>query len=411
MQMVGCILGKRLLILGGGPDQFVGILKCKEMGITSIVLDGKEDAYCKAYADEFYCVSIKHLNQIDKFLDSYKKRIDGVIAFGVDIPFIISYVADKLDVNYTIPLVSTKLSENKFLAKEFMYKNSIYIPKYELVKSAEDIKNFISEVGLPIVLKPVDNSGARGISVLDDISEVEKYFNYALKNSNLKQVIIEKFLSGPQISTESFVINGKVYNIGFADRNYDNMEKFLPNIIENGGDLPSQNMKEEHKEKLKKYLEIISRELNIKNGVIKGDIVIHNNSLYIIEFALRLSGGNFSTIEIPESTGVDFLKIAIKLHLGMEVDIDELKVKKNNNISLRYKFLEEIGVKKVQHINVPAKRDNIIDYKVYIEEGDKVLSSKTENHLQRIAYGISKAASRDDAINKVNDFLEQIKIK
>ncbi len=119
-----------------------------------------------------------------------------------------------------------------------------------------------------------------------------------------------------------------------------NMDKFLPNIIENGGDLPSIFMKEKHKLQLEKYLEIISKELNIKNGVIKGDIVIYNDELYIIEFALRLSGGNFSTIEIPESTGVDFLKVAIKLHMNLEIDEKELMINKNDSISLRYKFLE-----------------------------------------------------------------------
>ena len=46
--------------------------------------------------------------------------------------------------------------------------------------------------------------------------------------------MIEKYLDGPQVSTESFVVNGKIYNIGFADRNYKDMDKFLPNIIENG---------------------------------------------------------------------------------------------------------------------------------------------------------------------------------
>lgn len=336
-----CTLGKTLLVLGGGPDQLPGVLKAKEMGIYTIVLDGNLDAHCKSYADEFYSVSIKHIEQIDTFIkEKLNKKVDGVIAFGVDIPYIISYVANRLDVNYTIPLESAILSENKFDSKEFMKKHKINIPPYSLISSMEDIKEFTNIHGFPIVLKPVDNSAARGISLLYDLNNINKYYEYALKNSSCKKIMIEKYLDGPQVSTESFVVNGKIYNIGFADRNYKDMDKFLPNIIENGGDLPSIFMSDKHKFQLEKYLEIISKELNIKNGVIKGDIVIHNDNLYIIEFALRLSGGNFSTIEIPESTGVDFLKVAIKLHLNLEIDEDELLIKKTNLYLYDINFLK-----------------------------------------------------------------------
>ena len=108
---------KTLLVLGGGPDQLPGVLKAKEMGIYTIVLDGNPDAHCKSYADEFYSVSIKHIEQIDAFIEKIINRnVDGVIAFGVDIPFIIAYVANKLNVNYTVPLESAELSENKFIS-------------------------------------------------------------------------------------------------------------------------------------------------------------------------------------------------------------------------------------------------------------------------------------------------------
>ena len=410
MPMEVCTLDKTLLILGGGPDQLPGVLKAKEMGIYTIVLDGNPDAHCKSYADEFYSVSIKHIEQIDAFIEKIINRnVDGVIAFGVDIPFIIAYVANKLNVNYTVPLESAELSENKFISKEFMKKYNISIPKYSIVNNINDIKKFVESYALPIVLKPVDNSASRGISLLYNLDNVEKYYEYALSQSLCKQVMIEKYLDGPQVSTESFVVDGKIYNIGFADRNYKDMEKFLPNIIENGGDLPSIFMSEKHKLQLEKYLEIISKELNIKNGVIKGDIVIHNDELYIIEFALRLSGGNFSTILIPESTGVDFLKIAIKLHLNIQIDEDELLIKENKFVSLRYKFLEDINTQTIKNISIPNKDDYIIAYKIYLKEGDKIASFKTTNHLQRISYVISKSNMRNQSIKYANNFLNKIK--
>lgn len=409
MPMEVCTLDKTLLILGGGPDQLPGVLKAKEMGIYTIVLDGNPDAHCKSYADKFHCVSIKHIEQIDTFIkEKLNKKVDGVIAFGVDIPYIISYVANRLQVNYTIPLESAILSENKFDSKEFMKKHKINIPPYSLISSMEDIKEFTNIHGFPIILKPVDNSAARGISLLYDLNNINKYYEYALKNSSCKKVMIEKYLDGPQVSTESFVVNGKIYNIGFADRNYKDMDKFLPNIIEDGGDLPSIFMSDKHKFQLEKYLEIISKELNIKNGVIKGDIVIYKDELYIIEFALRLSGGNFSTIEIPESTGVDFLKIAIKLHLNIKIEENEVIIKKNDFVSLRYKFLEDLKKGKIKNIKLSTK--DCISSSLFVKLGDEIKSNKTENHANRVSSVITKGISRQDAIDKANKYLEDLEI-
>ena len=408
MRMGECILVKTLLVLGAGLDQIPGILKAKEMGCYIICLDGNQNAEAKKYCDEFHVVSIKHIDQLENFVEnSLDKKVDGVIAFGVDIPYIISYIADKLRVNYTIPLLSAKLSEDKYISKEFMKKHNISIPNYKLVDSFDDIDSFIKEFGFPIILKPVDNSASRGISLIDSYDGINEYYDYALKESSKKKVIIEKYLNGPQISTESFVINGKIYNIGFADRNYEDMQKFLPNIIENGGDLPSIFMKEKHKKQLEEYLMTISKELNIKNGVIKGDIVIYEDDLHIIEFALRLSGGNFSTIEIPASTGVDFLKIAIKLHLNESIDEKLLEVKKEENICLRYKFLEDIKLGKVKSIQNLLK-DKCITSSNFLSVGDEVVSNKTYNHANRVASVITSGISRGDAIQNAENYLKEL---
>lgn len=402
---------KSLLILGAGPDQVIGIKKAKKLGFYTITLDGNKDSIGNRFSDEFHKVNIKKIEKIKDFLkNKLNRKIHGVIAFGVDIAHIIAQTADFLGVNYTVSQESAILSEDKFLAKEFMKENKIAIPSYELVTKIEDIKIFVEKYGFPVVLKPVDNSAARGISFIKNLENIEKYYEYALNSSLQKKLVIEKYLGGPQISTESFIVNEKIYNIGFSDRNYEDMERFLPNIIENGGDLPSIFIKEEHKVKLEKYLGIISKKLNIKNGVIKGDIVIHNDELYIIEFALRLSGGNFSTIEIPASTGVDFLKIAIKLHTNEEVFDEELKVQKNNYISLRYKFLEDINIGRIKDIKT-MEGDSILSQTLFLKKGDKIDSNKTLNHANRVASVIAKGKNREDAILKCENYLKSLKIE
>lgn len=401
---------RKLLILGGGIDQIPGILKAKEMGIYTIVLDGNIHAKAKDIADEFYQVSIKHIEQVEYFvLNTLKHTVDGVIAFGVDIPYILAKTADMLNVNYTISSQNAKLSEDKFQSKEFMNKHNIPIPQYKLIHSLDDLQPFIQKYNFPIILKPVDNSAARGISYIENFNNLENYFNYALRYSNQKKIIAENFLTGPQITTEAIVVNSKVYNICCSDRNYSDMHRFLPNIIENGGDLPSINMKKHHHEQLLKYLNIITQELSIQNGIIKGDIVINHDRLIIIEFALRLSGGNFSGFQIQENTGVDFLKLAIKIHLNIPIHQNELIITKNRNLSVRFKFSEDERVGIIKRIIPPIKNDNILLSNFHIKKGDKI-TNKTSNHAERLGFAIATGIDRNEAIQNAQSFLDNVEI-
>ncbi len=399
-----------LLILGGGIDQVPGIIKARKMNIYTIVLDGNPEAKGKLYADEFYTVSIKHMEQIEYFIShKLSKRVDGVIAFGVDIPLIIAKTADILGVNHTIPYESAMLSENKYLSKKFMQQNNIATPDFQAVDDVVDIYKFIEKFDLPVIIKPVDNSAARGILYINNTKDIEYGYNYAMNFSKQKKIQVEKFLDGPQISTESFIINGEIYNIAFLDRNYNDMNKFLPNIIENGGDMPSVYIKDEHKLQLTNYIKIISKELNIKDGVLKGDIVIHNNKLYIIEFALRLSGGNFSTVCTPASTGIDFIKIAIKLHIDMKVDNKELKQTKNDCVSMRYKFVEDTEKGIIKKLIMPRKNKDILMANFYVKISDRI-ESKTTDHSKRLAVTVAKGENREKAIMNAQFFLDNMKI-
>ena len=88
-------------------------------------------------------------------------------------------------------------------------------------------------------MKPIDNAGSRGVIKIEKIDDVSKIYVECTSFSKEKTVLIEEFLSGPQISTESIIVNNEIITTGFADRNYDMDEKFSPYFIENGHSIPS----------------------------------------------------------------------------------------------------------------------------------------------------------------------------
>jgi biotin carboxylase len=155
-----------------------------------------------------------------------------------------------------------------------------------------------------------------------------KAFIFARSHSPSERVMVEQYLDGPQISTESVVVGGRCWTPGFSDRNYEYLERYAPFFIENGGDLPS-HLAPDLQAKVKDVVARAASALGIVNATVKGDIVVHKGEAYVIELAARLSGGFFCSREIPLNTGVDFVGAAIKLALGEAVDQAELIVTAN----------------------------------------------------------------------------------
>jgi biotin carboxylase len=391
----------KLIVLGLGADQISSLFKARSLGFYLVGLDFNPQAKGVAYVDEFYPVSIKHLSQVENFLKQVTlSDVVGVIAFGVDIPSIVARVADHYAVNYTVPYASAKLSEDKHLSKQLMLELGIPIPAFLGATESEIAQELEMKLGYPLVVKPVDNSAARGISLVQSSAELQQALDVALEHSVQKKLIVETYLSGPQISSESLVVEGQVVHVGFADRNYAGMERFLPNIIEDGGDLPSSFMTEALQTQLTDYWEKLAERLAIKNGIIKGDLVIHQGKLYVIEFALRMSGGHFASTEIPACYGIDYIAACIRLHAGQSLSLPVLRAQSLNAVSLRYQFIEDVSScagKRVNSWVKPQTDKRLLMSECYFEKG-QILPRKTESHAQRIACVMALGDDRESAI-------------
>ena len=197
-----------------------------------------------------------------------------------------------------------------------------------------------------MIIKPSDSRGARGVLQINEKVDLKWSYDHSLSFSSSKKLIVEKYISGPQISTESIIYNGTCSTVGFSDRNYEYLEKYFPHIIENGGDLPA-SISESQKIEINNIIKDAAHSLGVDKGVVKGDIVISKGKPVIIEMATRLSGGYFCSHEIPLSTGVDFVGNAIKIAMDEEINIKDLTPKFSKNISQRYIFPKEGKIKKI----------------------------------------------------------------
>ena len=360
------------------------------MGLHVVVSDLNPLAPGFAIADDTIVASTYDVQATVAAAQNYHENIraiDGVICIATDVPLTVASVADVLGLP-GIPVSAARVVSEKMMMKDCFKAANIPIPDYAELLSFAELRDIVSSWGFPLVIKPVDNRGARGVLRLQPSIDLAWAFEYAHGYSPSGRVMVEKFLDGPQVSTESIVIDGNAYTPGFSDRNYELLETYAPHIIENGGDIPGI-LSDDDRQKIYVLVEEAAAAIGISNGVIKGDVVVHEDQPYIIEVAARLSGGYFCSHEIPLSTGVDFVGQAIKLALGKTINPEDLRPKFNQPVSQRYLFPKPGKVKSISGAEEVAAQANIDLCELRVKEGDII--GEIDNHPARagvvIAYG------------------------
>ena len=343
-----------------------------EMGIKSIVLDQNPQCPGSKLADYFEPISTRDISAICEFVDSYQEKneqIDGVSTMGSDIPHIVAQVAKHLNVP-SIPLRAALLATNKYKMKQRFEKFGVNTPTFSLVKKPSDVKKFMKKFGAPVVIKPLSQAGSRGVFLLTSEKDVDLNFEKSLRYSDDSSLLVEKFISGPQISTESIIINGEIYTPGYSDRNYENLENFLPQIMENGGWVPSQyeNIKELVEEQISKA----ARAIGVKTGVIKGDIVVGETGPIVIEIAARLSGGDLCESVVPIGCGINYVKTVLELSIGKNPDLSQLKAENKKVVANRYFFVNEGVLKKIEGLEKLEGKNWLEKFEIWREIGSKL---------------------------------------
>lgn len=215
-------------------------------------------------------------------------------------------------------------------------------------------------------------------------------------------------MPGPQVSTESLVIDGETYTLGFSDRNYEYLEKYSPHIIENGGELPSF-LSKDIQTSVRDIVGKAALSMGIVNGVVKGDIVVHNDRPYVIELAARLSGGYFCTHLIPLNTGVDFVGAAIRISLGEKPASEDLKPSFQKSVVQRYLFPKPGRVVEVKGAEDVAGRPGIAFCEVRVTPGDVVRA--VDSHPARAGMVIAVGEDKKMALQRAKQAVSDIHIK
>lgn len=400
---------KTLMIIGAGIESYEGIQVAKNMGLKLIVADGSTSAPGLELADCKLNVSTydgEKLLEHAKTLIQKGWAIDGVISMCADVPLSVATITNSLGLP-GLSIESAFLVSDKLAMKDALSTANIPIPKYQAVNQYDDPNAIASTIGLPLVVKPVDSRGARGVQLVDDIDDIIEAIKHGESNSPTARAMVEEYIVGPQISTETLIENGDAFTIGFSDRNYADLNVTKPYFIENGGDAPSK-LSQQEKDDVIQTVERAAKALEIHQGVAKGDMVLSPEGAKVIEIAGRLSGGYFSTVQIPLATGINFIECAIKLCLDEKLDRSILRSDNRCGVAIRYLPFKPGIVKHITGLDAAKQFKGVELLKLFIKEGSKL--EQLENHTQRAGFVICTAPTKAEAIDRANQALSHIEI-
>jgi biotin carboxylase len=400
---------KTLLIISGGIEAVPGIQRARDMGYHVVVSDRDPVAPGFKIADDYMIADTYGIDQTIEAAVKYHRSvrpINGVMCMAADVPLTVAAVAEALKLP-GIPMGAARLAGDKLAMKKCFSNQGIPIPWFAAVESKKHLVDMVSGQKKQLVLKPVDSRGARGVIKLNPRIDLSWAYEHSLSHSPTQRVMVEEFLEGPQISTESIIINNKAFTSGFADRNYEFLDQFSPYMIENGGQQPSSLTLEEQRQ-IKKAAERAAMAMGISTGSAKGDMVLTREGPAVIEIAARLSGGWFSTDQIPLATGVDMIGAAVQLALGEPINTELLVPQYQKGVAIRYFFPSPGRIIQILNREVIDEPQWIHKLHFFVEPGDIV--EPVSNHTQRAGFVITVGKDQEEAVKRAEGVVETIKI-
>lgn len=312
---------RKLLLLGGSDAQLISIEKAKQLGYYTVLCDFLPDNPGQYIADSFHLVSTTDKDAV--LAVAMEENIDGIVAYSSDPAApTAAYVANMMGLpgmNYEV----VRHFCEKHLFREFLVNNQFNVPKSVEVKHPYKVEHIdYSELQFPIIVKPTDSSGSKGITVVEDATKLSEALKYAQDYSRNQTLIIEEFIVRDHpyvIEAEIFTLNGKIVSWGLINSIRDKESNPL---------LPSAytyplDMVEERKTIIKSEVSRLVAATGNTSGAFNIEMIIDkHNRLFFLDAGPR-NGGNMLPEFISMISNKDIVEATLRVAMG---DTDNLDV-------------------------------------------------------------------------------------
>lgn len=385
---------KRLLILNGSHSEIPLIQSAKNLGFHVITSGNNPHLIGHPYADEYCFADYSDPDAVLKIAE--KLKIDAVCSCCNDFGIIsASYISEKMHLPGHDSYETTKILHQKDLFKKFAVENDIQTPFAEGFDNRERALSSIKQRKFPLIVKPIDMSGGKGVSFVRAEQEIADAIDLSFSLSHAKRIVVEDFMEGTQHSFSTFIVKGNVV-FYFSDTEYSYPNPYLVSTSA----APAVNVNDVADD-LILAIEKMTKKLSLKDGIFHVQYLYHNKKASILEITRRGSGDLYP-YPVNYSTGLDWAGWIVKAEAGM--DCSGFPEVKQNGFCGRHCIMgSQNGIIKKIVIDKQVK-DNIYDKLIWMQEGNRI-----SNYLaDKAGIVLLKYSSMDEMLDKtirMNQFI------
>ena len=309
---------KKLMLLGGLRYLLPVIEEAHKLGVYVITADYLPNNIAHKFSDEYVNVSIIDKDAVLKAAQELK--IDGILSHAVD-PGVVSaaYVAEKMKLTFQCSYKAACILQDKSLFRKFLFENGFNSPNAKGYNNIDDALKDVDYFNWPVIVKPVDSAGSKGVTKVENKSDLAAAIQNALNASLSKNFIIEDFLDkvGAQSSADIFTVNGKLVYPAYSDQLFDTnaANPYTPAV-----EIWPATMEQKFQDDLTAQLQRLFDLLHVKSGIYNVESrICSNGKAYIMEVSPRGGGNRIAELQ-DMATGQSHIRNEIKKALSMPLD-------------------------------------------------------------------------------------------
>ena len=397
---------KKLMLLGGLRYLLPVIEEAHKLGIYVITADYLPNNIAHKYSDEYCNVSIIDKEAVLKAAQELK--IDGILSHAVD-PGVVSaaYVAEKMGLPFQCSYKVACILQDKSLFRKFLAENHFNCPKAKGYDNADDALKDVDFFNWPVIVKPADSAGSKGVTKVEDKSDLRNAIVFALSESHNGHFIIEDFLEkeGLSAGSESFVVDGKLLYNGFYDQYFDNeaVNPYAPSA-----EIWPSAKDPKYLDEIRSELQRLFTLLNITTGLFNVEWrVCKNGKAYLMEVSPR-AGGNRLAEMLNYAADVNIIEAEVRKSVGLPVqEIHEPNYK--GHFAIQVLHLDKAGLFERIDIDKQFRKKHLLEEEIRVSSGDKVAPFTGAN--ASIGTLFLRFETREELENSLNNPASWMQIK
>lgn len=393
----------KLLILGASKAQLIGITTAKAMGHEVVTCDYLQDSIGHKYSDvQSYESTFDHIAVLRV---AKEEQIDGIMTLGTDQPvYTAAYVAEAMGLPLVLSeQVALSVTNKKVMKAKFVC-HGIPTTQYVLYKKGHN-ESDLDLIDYPVVVKPIDSQGQRGIYYLETKSDVINRYEDVIMYSRSDEILVETYYEHDEMTVSGWVKDSVVYTLSITDRVTFSDTNQLGICLSH--EMPSSYMSAEGEE-IMLLTKAIVKAFEITSGPIYFQYLRGSEGLKVNEIACRI-GGAYEATFIPRVTGFDICKAAIGIALGEEVILNHYNVLTSKKVlSVQLFFSSPCSVRSIPEESLIRSLEGVIDYGIHYKAGDVI--GDINNATSRAGYVIIEAPNKDKLEHRIKEVYKKLRI-